>query len=182
MRDFEYEKNNIAYDCQYPQETGGGIKCKNYEICEQVLPLWWYDCKGKYLCSNCDRMFGTWSNLDYGIFKTGKGVLPLVNNVECPICLNVKKSIEQPNCTHTLCIDCLKRCYYVDFTGAPEFSYSKEVEDFYYMDHENYNSHKLKKDFPMIENWGLDFDKWYDHCIEKYNNESYLRVCPICRK
>jgi hypothetical protein len=32
-------------------------------------------------------MFGTWSNPKAGIFKTGKGVLPVVNNVECPICL-----------------------------------------------------------------------------------------------
>ena len=87
MRDFEYEKNNIGYDWQYPQETGGGIKCKNYEICEAVLPLWWFDCKGNYLCTNCDCMFGTWSNPKAGIFKTGKGVLPVVNNVECPICL-----------------------------------------------------------------------------------------------
>ena len=30
-RDFDYENNNIAYDCQYTEEDGGGIKCKNYE-------------------------------------------------------------------------------------------------------------------------------------------------------
>lgn len=44
-RDLEYEKNNIGYDEQYPRETGGGIKCKNYEICEEVLPSWYSNVK-----------------------------------------------------------------------------------------------------------------------------------------
>ena len=48
-RDFDYENNNIAYDWQYTEVDGGGIKCKNYIICETVLPKWWYECKGCYL-------------------------------------------------------------------------------------------------------------------------------------
>jgi hypothetical protein len=35
-RDFEYENLNRASDCQYEN----GIKCKNYELCEAVLPKW----------------------------------------------------------------------------------------------------------------------------------------------
>jgi len=46
--DFEYEKNNVGYD----------IKCKNYIICNTMLPEWWYGCKGHYLCPSCDIMFG----------------------------------------------------------------------------------------------------------------------------
>ena len=53
-RDYNYESNNIAYDRQYPQEDGGGIKCKNFELCVTVLPKWWFECKGNYLCSDCD--------------------------------------------------------------------------------------------------------------------------------
>ena len=44
-RDLEYENNNIGFDCQCPEEDGGGIKCKNYELCEEVLPRWWFNCK-----------------------------------------------------------------------------------------------------------------------------------------
>ena len=58
-RDLEYEQENIAYDEQNPREIGGGIKCKNYVMCEGVLPTWWYECKGKYLCTNCDILL--WS-------------------------------------------------------------------------------------------------------------------------
>ena len=31
-RDFNYENTNIGYDYQYPEENGGGIKCKNYIV------------------------------------------------------------------------------------------------------------------------------------------------------
>ena len=50
-RDLVYEENNIAYDCQRPEEDG--IKCKNYELCRDVLPKWWFECKGCYECINC---------------------------------------------------------------------------------------------------------------------------------
>ena len=35
-RDLIYEQNNRGYDEQYPEEEGGGIKCKNYELCKQM--------------------------------------------------------------------------------------------------------------------------------------------------
>lgn len=38
-RDFVYENNNIGYK----EGDGRGIKCKNYIICETVLPKWWFD-------------------------------------------------------------------------------------------------------------------------------------------
>ena len=81
VRDIEYENNNnIDFDSQYPEQDGGGIKCKNFELCESVLPKWWFECKGNYLCSNCHMQFGTWGN------QTGKGVLEINDNIECPIC------------------------------------------------------------------------------------------------
>ena len=84
-RDLEYENNNIYFDYQYPEEDGGGIKCKNYEVCECVLPKWWFECKGNYLCTNCHMMFGTW-----GKGHIGKGILEINYNLECPICLENK--------------------------------------------------------------------------------------------
>lgn len=101
VRDLEYEKNNKINDY---------IKCKNYELCNATLPNWWYECKGNYLCINCHMLFGTWGS---GVNRhTGKGILPISDNLECPICLNIKRAISQPNCEHTVCIDCFKRCQY----------------------------------------------------------------------
>jgi hypothetical protein len=112
-RDFVYESNNIVYDEQYPE---GGIKCKNFEICECVLPECWFEYKGKYLCIHCDCMFGSWTSNNYS--RTGKGELIIkdnTDNTECPICFEIiEKTIDQPNCDHTLCIECFKKWYYAE--------------------------------------------------------------------
>lgn len=79
-RDFIYENNNIAYDLQYPKTKGGGIKCKNYFLCEAIVPRDWFDMKGNYLCGNCHMMFGTW-----GDPENGSGICnsPFKNLINC---------------------------------------------------------------------------------------------------
>lgn len=179
-KDTEYENNNIGFDIQYSEEDGGGIKCKNYELCEEILPKWWFECKGNYLCTNCDMMFGTWSNEKANVHKTGKGVLDISDNTECPICLEKKRSISQPNCLHTLCIDCFKRCYYGgdDSENEPKFPYP-DIEDDYYKDQLN---PKWDTNYPLIKIYNEQWNKWDDKKNEKYDAESNLRICPICRK
>jgi hypothetical protein len=174
-RDIEYENTHVGFDEQYPE---GGIKCKNYEFCEAVLPDWWYDCKGRYLCTNCDIVFGTWSNPKSGIYKTGKGELSFVDNKECPVCLEVKRSVTQPNCDHTMCIECFKRCHYGDNSEEPKFPYSKEIEDEYFDDPDSMKWNN----YPLIEKWDRELDLHEDERMRKFNREGYLRNCPICRK
>ena len=45
-RDLQYEQENIGYDDQYPE---GGIKCKNYDLCEVILPSNWWEYKATYI-------------------------------------------------------------------------------------------------------------------------------------
>jgi hypothetical protein len=179
-RDIQYENRNIGFDEQYPEEKGGGIKCKNHELCRAVLPKWWFECKGHYLCINCHMMFGTWSNQKANVYKTGKGVLDISDNIECPICLEKKRSISQPNCLHTLCIDCFKRCYYGDDVSEnePEFPYP-DIEDDYYEDPRN---PKWETEYPLIKIYNKDWSKWDNENYERYENEKALRKCPLCRK
>jgi hypothetical protein len=108
-RDFIYENNNIAYDIQCPESIGGGIKCKNYILCEAVLLNYWFDMKRHYLCCNCDSMFGTWGNPETEFSNNGKGVLDVIENLDCMICLETKTGISLPKCDHYICIDCFKR-------------------------------------------------------------------------
>lgn len=178
-RDLNYEKNNIGFDYQYTEKDGGGIKCKNYELCESVLPKWWFECKGNYLCENCHMMFGTWGSGEKA--HTGKGILEISNNIiNCPICLEGKKCISQPRCNHYVCISCFKRCYYGDSDsyGEPIFPYP-DIEDEYYDDQENI---KWMKNYPLIKIYNEEWNKWDDEKSKKYANEHNLRVCPICRK
>ena len=180
-RDLEYENNNIGYDEQHPKEEGGGIKCKNYEICNAVLPKWWWNCKGRYLCTNCHCQFGTWTARNAITGKitkyTGKGILPITDNIECPICFETKRGISQPNCEHFLCIDCFKRCYYGDNSGCPQFPYP-DKEDEYFEDQDN---NKWEEEYPLIKKWDEEHDRWLELKQLKYEDEKYLRNCPLCR-
>ena len=162
-RDFDYENSNIAY---YDQEDCDGIKCKNYQVCNEVLPKWWFDCKGHYRCVNCDVMFR--ENLEF------------INNIECPICLDIKKGVKQLQCNHCICIKCFKRCYYGDETreGEPIFPYP-DIEDEYYDDTDN---PKWDNDYPLLKKYNKHWNRWDGEISKKYNNEQHLRKCPLCRK
>tara|TARA_B100000683_G_scaffold201148_1_gene194443 strand:+ start:147 stop:527 length:381 start_codon:yes stop_codon:yes gene_type:complete len=105
-RDTVYEEQNKSYDEFYEEY---GIKCKNYKLCKAILPEWWYDCKGTYLCSDCDMLFGAWGQ------QTGKGVLDFEDNLECPICLKENQGcVSYPRCDHKVCIPCYKKSFFVD--------------------------------------------------------------------
>jgi hypothetical protein len=160
MRDFEYEKNNIVFD-EY-QEEGYGIKCKNYEICSDVLPLWWYDCKGKYICTNCDMMFGTWSSAKYE--QKGRGILIFKDNTVCPLCFRFRRTVSQPSCNHFACIDCFKKCWYT----MPSFPYP-EIED----DYNDQDNTEWYIKYPLL----LFYDKKYK---EWENEELGYEKCPLC--
>ena len=62
--------------------------------------------------------FGTWSE-NTGKLHSGKGKLEIRDNLEYPVCLEVKRWISNPNCDHTMCIDCFKRCYYDSDNNHP---------------------------------------------------------------
>ena len=173
-RYFDYEDSNIG---DYVIEECEGIKCKNYILCEEILPKWWFECKGHYLCTNCDRMFGTWNSGENA--HIGRGNLEISNNLECPICLEIKKCISQPRCEHIVCIDCFKRCYYGErLEGEPIFPYSN-IEEEYYNDPTN---PKWENDYPLIKRYNEEYNKWDDKNSEKYKKEENLRNCPLCRK
>ena len=179
-RDIEYEKNNIAiYYYHDTEEYGGGIKCKNYELCETVLHKDWFNWFGRYLCHGCHLLFGTWK-FQGAEYKTGKGILKISDNLECPICLEKTRSISQPNCEHTVCIKCFKRCYYgdSDTENEPKFPYP-DIKDEYDEDPDN---QKWDIDYPLIKIYNQEWNKWEDENEEKYENEENLRKCPLCRK
>ncbi len=161
-RDLQYEEENIGYDSQYPD---GGIKCKNYELCEAVLPTWWFECKENYLCTNCDMLFG---------------LLRFSDDVECGICLESTRGVSHPNCDHKLCIQCFKRSYYGDkcMETEPKFPYP-DIEHAYFDDQEN---PQWNIDYPLIKAFNEAWNQWDDDRQDKYENEEYLRKCHICRK
>jgi hypothetical protein len=181
-----YENNNKVLVAEYPSPQfpsipAGGlyeIKCKNYVLCEETFPDWWYDCKGQYLCTNCDIAFGTWTSGD--TVKTGSGILKTTENVYCPVCFETKLGISYPNCSHTACIDCMKRFFYGECINEPAFPYP-EIEDEYYDEDDDDVRRQLKTDYPLIKPHLEECRVWEEDAARVYENEEYLRKCPICR-
>jgi len=169
-RNLEYEANNRGYNWEYNQEGMGGIKCKNYIICNSLLPEYWYNCKGHYECDIC--------------FNLKIERLTQIENIECPICLEIKKVISQPNCDHNLCIDCFRRCYYGPDNDGPKFPYSEEIEKEYetYLKNEILNEKKWENEYPLIEKYNQELLQWGYNMERQYSNEENLRKCPLCRK
>lgn len=102
LRDLDYESKNIGF---YVQDQEDGIKCKNYELCEAVLPNWWFDCKGKYFCIDC-LSFG-WGKLNFKYEEQ-----------ECNVCNElVNVLVEFPtNCNHYFCCQCSRNILFWDET------------------------------------------------------------------
>lgn len=170
-RDLDYEENNKGYD--YINNTIG-IKCKNYELCNAIIPDWWFDCKNNYLCSSCYMSYGKWGN------QEGKGILEIIDDIECPICFETKRSVIQARCEHTICVDCFKRCHfdYEHKAKKPEFPYSNEV--FEIMINEE-DTTILYNNYPLIEQYEKDVEKWDEEYETQCETEQYLLKCPICR-
>jgi hypothetical protein len=53
-RDVEYETSNTIYDECYERN---GIKCKNYKLCQHILPPDHYEMLANYLCMSCGDWF-----------------------------------------------------------------------------------------------------------------------------
>ena len=93
-KDMEYEKKNIISDGINQKKV---IKCKNHELCGFFLTPLWFSWMNQYICISCYIMFGKWKN---------KGVLKFIDNIDCPICLDVGKGLELKRCNHAICIKC----------------------------------------------------------------------------
>lgn len=140
-------------------------KCKNYKLCQKILPEWWSQYKSQTICTSCDILFGTWGT------QTGKGVLEFIDVFECPICFETSEAVSYPNCSHFVCMDCFKRSWYGK--SFPPFPIP-DIYDDYLQDPSN-----TKWDAYLV------ITKWKDTINEirenKYQEQNYLRKCPICR-
>jgi hypothetical protein len=103
-RDTNYEENSKIITLYYPD---GGIKCKNYTLCNSVLPTWWWECKRSYLCFMCETMKCGILNFKYTEDK-------------CKMCDTMsKESVIGVNCNHDLCIPCMKKILHRQLKSCP---------------------------------------------------------------
>lgn len=171
QRDPEYEASNTVYT----EEGYRDIKCKNYEMCKGTFDYRMVGssfgipgCKNyEYLCINC--------YIEYGKWKGGKGELRRFDGLECPVCLETKRCIEQPRCEHTVCIDCFVACHHGLFE-EPAFPYTDDVKEQYF---ESEDPESFMERYPLLVEYEAEYDRRSDarDAMAELNGR-----CPLCRK
>ena len=68
-RDLQYEQANLVFNESDSEDSEGQIKCKNYELCKNTLPLEHYEHHANYLCMTCGDWFKVsgfgWNELEF---------------------------------------------------------------------------------------------------------------------
>lgn len=167
--------------------------CPNFPICDTACPRYILDFN---------------SGVCFGCFKVDKLEFQEEKNWTCPICtISNKISVKLPKCSHKLCMNCVKRIYYPDFSDFPANTVeSLQEPKFPYPDQEDdyFNSiipepkHSNSSSSPT-ESWVMNYDKklekwrnkWYRFLYKREvgNSENlgadgfigYIRHCPFCR-
>ena len=186
-RDVQYEKLNTIYDMMREEY---GIKCKNYELCEQIVPLDHHKYHGNYFCMDCGDWFKIggfgWNELEFRVKKE-----------ECIVCNEIcTTQLKFPtNCGHWFCVSCSRNILFWDETryhlspepyGCPPCPngcvnpvrgrqcYCEEYDDI---------KDKWEKEQP------IKFNEWNDaenESIELSETDCGSvfgsRKCPLCRK
>ncbi len=143
------------------------LPCPNERVCGDWAPQWYHRCHGGW-CISCKSYFG--KNLTF-----------LEEPQECPVCFDVKPSVVQPNCNHSVCIGCFKRMR-VDGPpriGEPQFPYP-DREDEYYETGPFDPPHPLDAD-PLVVKYHRDHERWEEELSQQREAEQNLRKCPLCR-
>lgn len=181
-RDLDYEHTNTGYDWQHPREEGGGIMCKNYALCGELLPTWWYDCKSHYRCVNCDIQFGC--DLEFRRDCTE----------ECAVCLeNDHVQVQFPSeCKHPICVGCARKLLFFDET---QYYFCKEM--FNCPPCPNGCKNVSRGPQCSCEEYELVVDAWAELNPEDYEEYDTIQTafidskrsefeakqkCPLCRK
>jgi hypothetical protein len=154
-----------GYTCEHDCRP---ILCCNEIVCGSHLPPWFHGLKkaGICICIGCDSTFGK--------------KLDIVENADCPVCLETKIGVTMPNCPHTVCVDCFKRCQYGEDVPQPSFPYPDEIE-IEWEDGGRDNPEWCAR-YPLAKKWEKAIGKWETTRDTKYTKEASLRLCPYCRR
>lgn len=148
------------------------VKCPNYVVCEKRCPQIVLDYHSG-VCLDCNFLFGKWSG--------GKGILKLLEDLECCICFENKICVTQPKCDHFICVDCFKVCYFgknrVDLP-EPVFPYPDDIKEEYLNDLQ----HPKWDEDENIKQYLNDLEVWYRETLRVNLSQNYLKCCALCRK
>ena len=147
-------------------------RCSNFELCGSISGFIY---NNNFLCKDCHNRFGNWCQNE----KCDKGVLEMYNDLECPICLETKRTIKLPKCNHVLCIECFKNCYYFKCDISEPLFPFPNIEYDYYTDIDN---PKWNKYNPLLSIYNELYELWCEYYENQRSIHKLLEKCPLCRK
>lgn len=147
------------------------------------MPLW-YDCKGKYLCTNCDIF--NWNELEFRD-----------TNEDCAVCYcNYNREMKFPtNCGHWFCISCSKNILFWDETryhlspepyGCPPCpngcNNPKKGKQCYCEEYDDIQEIWILNHRDQFEQWNDDEHKSIELSEHTSGSVYSSKTCPLCRK
>ena len=147
------------------------VKCSYNIICGNQQPQWILN-ENDDLCVYC--------NINGLECRTTHSEVIIHSNKECPICLEEKDCVQYIKCDHHVCVSCYKQCFSDYVVGEPKFPYSEDVQMYYYLTSKELR-HKFWKNYPLLEQYDIDWENWHEGIQEKYDENENLRKCPLCR-
>jgi len=136
-------------------------KCKNYKWCQTMIPNNYFE--NTLICVYCTM--------------APEQVPKIIDNITCTLCYKITYGIKHPNCKHTFCIECFKKCYHVSRKKLHElvFPYS-EIENDYLN-----NPYDPKWDkYPLIQEYYKQYNK-LEQEIEDKIEHNILNICLLCK-
>ena len=136
-------------------------KCKNYKWCQNMIPNNYFE--NSKICVYCTM--------------APEQVPKIIDDIICTSCYKITHGIKHPNCNHTFCIECFKKCYHVSRKKLYElvFPYS-EIENDYLN-----NPYDPKWDkYPLIQEYYKQYNK-LEQEIEDEIEHNILNICLLCK-
>ena len=161
------------------------LSCANAIICDNKQERHLFGHHGHLLCLDCKTNFGHEENQ--------KGKLPTKEfcDERCPICLEAYGPlVSYSRCDHYVCVDCFKQCHGAEkemLALEPVFPYP-EISDAYFScsmdddeDGEEMTEEEIESQYPLLKKYEHDWNMWNDMHCQWYEDNEYLKKCPVCR-
>lgn len=107
----------------------------------------------------------------------------ILENIECPVCYEIKIGIKLPNCSHNVCIDCCKSIY-CGFTNMPNptFLHYCEFDKNYWINpdwpyelqQDSDGEYDYEKDEKLIE-----YEELESNYYSRYEDKTYEEIIKI---
>lgn len=146
-----------------------------------------------YFCENVkftgDNFFiqqhkGIWICQEVGCYETiFNEDVHISENIECPVCYEIKTGIKLPNCSHIICIDCCKFIY-CGFTNIQKpniLHHSEFDENAPFNPDWPYELHKDSEGEDDYENDDklVEYEKLEHNYYNNYENKTYEEIIII---